>query len=180
MRVKTRSPEGCALILQHRFNWKQLSLIAGASIWGTYFRFVYGAIKGPQLVEFLKVVPATTNGKLLTLWDDLSAHRSHVVREYVEALQGRIVLERLPGHAPGLNPVEYLIGYAKQRQLANLCADAFAEVERYPSRGLKRVQRLAILTWAPCKQAELPLSRHCTQAKLSNRTMGLSGSILQY
>ncbi len=30
-------------------------------------------------------------------------------------------MERLPGYAPELNPVEYLFGYAKQRELANLC-----------------------------------------------------------
>ena len=28
---------------------------------------------------------------------------------------------RLPAYAPELNPVEYLFGYAKQRELANLC-----------------------------------------------------------
>jgi DDE superfamily endonuclease len=60
--------------------------------------------------------------------DGLPAYRSGVVREYVDALDGRNVLERLPGYAPELNPLEYLFGYAKQRELARLCADTTAEV----------------------------------------------------
>jgi hypothetical protein len=47
-------------------------------------------------------------GKLLVIWDGLPAHRSRLVRDYVESLGNHIVLERLPGYAPELNPVEYL------------------------------------------------------------------------
>ena len=80
-----------------------------------------------------------------------------VVREYVDSLDGRIVLERLPGYAPELNPVEYLFGYAKQRELANLCADIIADVKRVASRRLKSVQRRPTLIRASWKQAELAL-----------------------
>jgi transposase len=90
-----------------------LSLIAGASFWRICFRFFNGAIKGPQLVEFLRALTATVHGKLLIIWDGLPAHRSRVVREYIDSLNGRIALERLPGYALELNPVEYLFGYAK-------------------------------------------------------------------
>jgi hypothetical protein len=33
------------------------------------------------------------------IWDGLPAHRSPVVTSFVEALDGHIVLERLPGYA---------------------------------------------------------------------------------
>ena len=156
-RVKTWSPKGCTPVLQYSFSWKQLSLIAGASFWRIYFRFFSGSIKAPQLVEFLKALVATIKGKLLIIWDGLPAHRSRVVREYVESLDGRVALERLPGYAPELNPVEYLFGYAKQRELANLCKDTIAEVKRYATRRLKSIQRRPTLIRAFWKQAELAL-----------------------
>lgn len=132
-------------------------MIAGASFWRIHFRFFQGAIKGPQLVEFLKALAAEVKGKLLIIWDGLPAHRSRLVRDYVASLDGRIVLERLPGYAPELNPVEYLFGYAKQRELANLCRDTIAEVRRYATRRLKSIQRRPTLIRAFWKQAELPL-----------------------
>lgn len=85
----------------------------------------------------------------------MPAHRSRLVRDYVESLDGRIALERLPGYAPELNPVEYLFGYAKQRELANLCLDTIGEVKRYAARRLRTIQRRPALIAAFWKQAEL-------------------------
>jgi transposase len=142
-------------VLQYSFNWQQLSLIAGVTYWRFYFRFFPGAIKGPQIVEYLKALKATLRGKLLVIWDGLPAHRSRVVRDYVESLDGHIQLERLPAYAPELNPVEYLFGYAKQRELANLCVQTIAEVRRYASRRLQSMQRRPTLVRAFWQQAEL-------------------------
>mgnify|MGYP001075549146 CR=1 FL=1 len=142
-------------MLQYSFNWQQLSLIAGVTYWRFYFRFFPGAIKGPQIVEYLKALKATLRGKLLVIWDGLPAHRSRVVRDYVELLDGHIQLERLPAYAPELNPVEYLFGYAKQRELANLCVQTIAEVRRYASRRLQSMQRRPSLVRAFWQQAEL-------------------------
>lgn len=132
-------------------------MIAGATFWRIYFRFFNGAIKSPQLIEFLQALKAQINGKLLIIWDGLPAHRSGAVRDYVESLDGQIALERLPGYAPELNPVEYLFGYAKQRELANLCLDTIDEVKRYATRRLKSMQRRPALIGAFWKQAELPI-----------------------
>ena len=82
-----------------------MSLIAGVTVANFYFRFFQGAIKSPQLVEFLKALTRQIRCRLLIIWDGLPAHRSRLVRQYVESLDGRIVLERLPAYAPELNPV---------------------------------------------------------------------------
>ena len=50
-------------------------------------------------------------GKLLVIWDGLSAHRGLVVRDFIRAQGERLALEWLPGYAPELNPVEYIWGY---------------------------------------------------------------------
>lgn len=144
-------------MLQYSFNWKQLSLIAGVTVANFYFRFFHGAIKAPQLVEFLRALMRQIPGPLLIVWDGLPAHRSRLVRRFVESLDGRIVLERLPAYAPELNPVEYLFGYAKQRELANLCLRAIDEVRRFACGRLKSMQRRPRLIAAFWKQAELPL-----------------------
>ena len=127
-RVKTWAPKGQTPVLQYSFTWKQLSVIAGISFWNFYFRFHAGAIRGPQFVEFLQALTKQIRGKLLVIWDGLPAHRSRVVNDYVESLDGHLVLERLPAYAPELNPVEYIWGYMKQRELANLCLDTIGEV----------------------------------------------------
>ena len=62
-------------------------------------------------------------------------------REYVESLDGHIVLERLPAYAPELNPVEYTFGYAKRRELANLCLHTIEEIKRYASCRLISMRR---------------------------------------
>ena len=156
-RVKTWAPKGQTPVLQYSFNWKQLSVIAGISFWNLYFRFHAGAIRGPQFVEFLHALTKQIRGKLLVIWDGLPAHRSRVVKDYVESLAGHLVLERLPAYAPELNPVEYIWGYMKQRELANLCLRTIGEVGTFARNRLKSMQRRPRLITAFWQQAELPI-----------------------
>jgi transposase len=153
--VKTWAPIGQTPVLQYRFNWKQLSLIAGVTYWNFYFRFFPGAIKSPQIVAFLQALIRQIDGPLLIIWDGLPAHRSKQVRDFIDTLNGQIQLERLPAYAPELNPVEYLFGYTKQRELANLCVRTIDEVKRYASRRLRSLQRRPSLITAFWQQAEL-------------------------
>ena len=43
-------------VLQYHFNWKTLSAMAGVTWWNFYFRLFPGAIRGPQIIEFLASV----------------------------------------------------------------------------------------------------------------------------
>jgi len=156
-RVTTWAPKGQTPVLQYSFNWKQLSVIAGVSFWNFYFRFHSGAIRSPQWVAFLQALVKQIRGKLLIIWDGLPAHRSRLVKDYVESLDGRLVLERLPGYAPELNPVEYIWGYLKQRELANLCRHTIGEVGTFARHRLKAMQRRPRLITAFWQQAELPI-----------------------
>ena len=101
-------PEGRRPVLQYHFNWKSLSAIAGVTWWRFYFRLYPGAIKSPQIVEFLQHLMRHVRGPLLVVWDGLPSYRSGLVRDFVDGANGRLVLERLPAYAPELNPVEYL------------------------------------------------------------------------
>jgi len=155
-RVRTWSPIAQTPVLQYSFSWKQLSVIAGVTWWQFYFRFFPGSIRGPQIVEFLKALRRQLRGKLLIIWDGLRAHRSRVVREYVEA-DRRMQLEFLPAYAPELNPVEYVWGHLKTHEIANLCASHISQVRDFARRRLRSMQRRSTLVSAFWKQAELAL-----------------------
>jgi len=142
-------------VLQYSFSWKQLSMIAGLSFWRFYFRFFPGAIKSPQIVQFLKALQATIGRKLLIIWDRLQAHRSRIVREHVEQQRGKIALEYLPPYAPDLNPVECIWGYLKSHAMPNFCARDLAHLGRQASSRLRSMQRRVTLVTAFWKQVEL-------------------------
>lgn len=156
-RVRTWAPKGETPVLQYHFNWKQLSVIAGITIYRFYFRLIPGTIKGLQLSEFLAALHKTIGRRLLVIGDGLAAHRSRSVRAYVESRRGAIQLERLPAYAPELNPVEYIWGYLKQHALANFCAHDLAQLSDVARQKLRSLQRRATLVTAFWKQAELAL-----------------------
>ena len=95
--------------------------MARVTWWNFYFRLFPGAIKSPQVVEFLEHLLRHLPGKLLIIWDGLRSHHSHLVWDFVRQQRGRLWLEFLPAYAPELNPVEYLWSHWKQHELPNFC-----------------------------------------------------------
>ena len=95
--------------------------------WNFYFRVYPGAIRNPQVVQFLKHLMRHIPGRLLVVWDGLPSHRSRRVHDFVGETHGRPVLERLPSYAPEFNPVEYLWGYWKHHELRNFCPRDFGQ-----------------------------------------------------
>ena len=64
------------------------------------------AVRAPDIVAFLRALRRhLADRKLLIVWDRLQAHRSRLVREYVQGQEGAIHLEYLPPYAPELNPI---------------------------------------------------------------------------
>ena len=86
---------------------------------------------------------STIGKKLLIVWDRLQAHRSRLVKDYVEGLNGHIALEYLPAYAPELNPVEYIWGYLKHHAMPNYCARDLTDLRQRASRNLRSMQRRA-------------------------------------
>jgi transposase len=142
-------------VLQYHFNWKTLSAIAGITWWNFYFRLFPGAIKGPQIIEFLEHLQRHLPGKLLVIWDGLPGHRSRLVKDFVAGQAGRLELEGLPSYAPELNPVEYLWGHLKHHELPNVCAKNLSELSHHAIRALRRLRRRPTLVAAFWKQLGL-------------------------
>ncbi len=143
--MRTWAPRGQTPALQYHFNWKVLSAAAGITWWNFYFRLYPRTIRGPQVVDFLGHLLRHLPGKLLVVWDGLPAHR------------GRLAIERLPGYAPELNPVEYIWGYWKQHELPNFCPRDFAQLGHQACRALRRMRRRPPLIRSFWHQAKLSL-----------------------
>jgi transposase len=154
-RVRTWAPRGQTPVIQFHFNWKQLPMIVGVSFTSAYFRLHPGTIKSPQIVAFLKALVAQIKQPLLIIWDGVRAHRSRMVRDYVDTLDGHIVIDFLPPYAPELNPVEYLWAWLKRHALANFCPNTIAELAHTTRCKLRSAQRRTTLVAAFWKQAEL-------------------------
>jgi len=88
-RVRTWAPRGQTPVIQFHFNWKQLSVIAGLTFTHCVFRLHEGAIRSPQIVAFLQALRRHLKRRLLVVWDGLRAHRSRIVRAYVDSTGAR-------------------------------------------------------------------------------------------
>jgi len=93
------------------------------------------------VVGFLDSLHEEIDGVIVALWDGLSAHRSNVVREYIEQNKQWLTVERLPAYAPELNPVEYLWSAMKGKDIANFCSETIEQVEHKVEQAAHRIEK---------------------------------------
>jgi hypothetical protein len=113
---RTWAPRGHTPILRHyQRHWTRLS-IAGMCCYrpdGTGARLAVhlqpGSYNDQVLIGVLGQLRRFLHGRKVTLlWDGLPSHRSRVMQAFIAGRRGWLVVERLPGYAPELNPVEGL------------------------------------------------------------------------
>ena len=80
--------KGQTPVIQFHFNWNHVSVIAGLTRTNCLFRLHEGSIKREEIVAFLKALKAHLKQPLLVIWDGLKAHRSYLVRDYLDTLDG--------------------------------------------------------------------------------------------
>jgi transposase len=161
---RTWAPRGETPVLIHAFNWKKLSVATALAFrWDgrcsqLFFQTRPGSYDGPSLIKFLKDLKRHVRRRRITLiWDGLPAHKSHEMQVYLARQRHWLVVERLPGYAPDLNPAELVWGNVKGRELANLCADNLDVVEAELRAGLRRVARHPRLAFAFLRHTGLSL-----------------------
>jgi hypothetical protein len=59
-------------VWQYCFNWKTLSAMAGLTSWNFYFKLYSGAIRSPQVVDFLAALVRHIDRPLVVVWDRLA------------------------------------------------------------------------------------------------------------
>ncbi len=142
-------------MLRETFGWKSLSIIGAISLWRILFRIHAGSVKGPQVVDFLKVLARHTSQPLMVIWDGAAIHRSRLVADYLASTGGRIIAERLPAYAPELNPAEYIWAHLKQHEIGNLLVREAWELSHHATAALRRMRRRPSIIRACFAQAEL-------------------------
>jgi hypothetical protein len=86
---------------------------------GLYFRTdPEHYIDAGGVVAFLRDLLRHLRGKVIVVWDGGSNHKGPAIRALLRRFP-RLHLERLPGYAPELNPVEMLWSYLKYSLMAN-------------------------------------------------------------
>lgn len=93
--------------------------------------------------------------KIILVWDGLPAHKSRIMKDYLGRQKKWLHVERLPGYAPDLNPVEDLWGNIKGQELANRYVADFDELEDLVSSAITRVKKQKNLFFSFLRHAEL-------------------------
>jgi len=160
----TWAPKGKTPVLKHHFNWKRLSMSAvvgyapdGSDAW-LVFGTRAGSYNEESLIEFLTELHGLLgDDKVTIIWDGLPSHRSRAMQAYVKNQRRWLVVERLPGYAHDLNPVELIWGNLKSSELANLCPDTIEEAAQVADDGLNRIGADAPLCFAFLRHTGLSL-----------------------
>jgi len=149
---RTWAPKGETPVLIHAFHWSKLSICAAMGYrWDgrrsrLFFQTREGSYNTDSLIAFLDDLKRHLRGqKALLVWDGLPAHKSRAMQEYLLRQRDWLAVERLPGYAPDLNPIETLWGNIKGKELANRCAQDLAELDTAVREGMARVKRSSTL-----------------------------------
>ena len=106
-----------------------------------YFQTRPGSYGAESLILFLKDLRRHFRGQqVILVWDGLPAHKSCLMKTYLQSQRRWLKAERLPGYAPDLNPVETLWSNIKGQELANRCSANLAEAAAAVCQGMARVR----------------------------------------
>jgi transposase len=159
----TWAPRGQTPVLRHPFNWKRLSL-AGALAYEPdgsdahlFFELRPGAYNDETLIAFLSELNEVEQRHVLLIWDGLPSHRSGRMSDWIASQRHWLSVERLPGYAPDLNPIENVWGNLKSQELANLCSNTIDQVADIAEGGLDRIGSDAALCFAFLRHSGLRL-----------------------
>jgi transposase len=141
-------------VLRHPFNWQRVSMAAalcygvGGSGVLLAFHVHPGSYDTASLIAVIRELRVFLGGEKATLlWDGLPAHRSRVMAAFLATQRDWLVVERLPGYAPELNPVEQAWANLKGNELANVAAEGLSGVITAAWQGIERIRA----TWhLPC------------------------------
>jgi transposase len=110
-------------------------------------------------VRFLRLLLRKVPGKLLVIWDGSPIHRGQAIKGVLaRGAAKQIHLERLPGHAPELNPEEGIWNLLTRGELGNGCCHDRAELTCEGRRANERQRQRRAVILAGFAHAACPLS----------------------
>jgi transposase len=122
--VRTYAPRGHTPRLLVPLTYDHLAVMGALTAEGKMVMHIQQRpYRGPDVVQFLRLLLRKLPGKLLVIWDGASIHRSNTVKDFLFfGGARRLYLACLPAYAPELNPQEGVWNLLKRRELKNVCA----------------------------------------------------------
>ena len=157
---RTWAPRGQTPVLRPKLrSWRRASAIGAVGYRRSgqariFLKLHRGEVRAKQVLQFLRHLLRHIPGKVIVLWDGLSAHRAVLVREWISG-QARLRVVRLPAYAPELNPVEGLWAWAKGTLLANVCEDHLEPITERVRCGIRNARQRPALIWGFLEKAGL-------------------------
>ena len=144
---RTWAPRGQTPVLTHAFNWKRLSVASVLAFrWDGRRSRCYsdtrpGSYHTDTLSPLVQRLQRRFRGHpVILLWDGLPAHKSAAMAAHLAQQHRWLTVERLPGYAPELNPVEGVWSNLKGPELANLCPEDLGVLAAAVASGLVRLR----------------------------------------
>jgi transposase len=162
---RTWAPRGHTPVLRHRVRGRKRVSMAGvccyrpdASDARLAFHLREGAYDTDQLIGVVGALERLLGGAMVTLvWDNLPAHTSLAMRQWLADQHAWLQVEYLPAYAPDLNPVEGLWANLKGVELANRACGSLEELAAAAEQGIGRVRGESELLFSFLHQAGLSL-----------------------
>lgn len=143
--IKTYSPRGKTPILT--FNdtkgYQYVCIASSISVEGKLFYQIRdNSFKGSGIIEYLKCLLASTNSKILLIWDNATWHSSQEVKDFLNTELGqRLWVANTPPYSPEFNPDELVWANLKRVQIPNQVAKNVKELKKIAQKGMDEIQK---------------------------------------
>lgn len=139
----TWAPVGQTPVVEVTGERTAVNMISAVSPGGSLrFEVFYGSCDSEVFVGFLKKLVHDTPRPVFLVLDNVSFHKTRIVKDYVESLDGRLKLFFLPGYSPELNPDEWVWKNVKNDQVGRAGIGRRSELHGLVTRALERLQEL--------------------------------------
>ncbi len=158
---KSWAPKGQTPIIKSTGSWRSRTIISLITSLPNgkkpkmLLQIFKHSVKSPDIILAIKGFRKHIKGKVILIWDGLSAHTSAETKEFLKGQNDWLTIKRFPTYAPELNPVEYLWSTMKTRDLVNLSVDKVENLDPHIYRAKKRLQRRPDLLTSFLKKSSL-------------------------
>jgi len=139
----TRAPIGRTPVVATTGARFGANLISAVTAKGALRFAVYGGnLNAPTFIDFCRRLLNDAQGPLFLILDGHPVHRSGAVKQFAASTDGRLRLCFLPGHAPELNPDEWVWKHVKHDRIGRAGVSGPNDLKAKALAALHRLQRL--------------------------------------
>jgi transposase len=116
---RTWGVEGQTPIVERPGQRQTISAASAVNAKGAFWYSTYeGGLNAALFIILLRKMMRGRKRPVHLILDNLPAHKTHTVRDYVASTKGKLTLHFLPGYAPDLTPDELVWSYTKRTGVA--------------------------------------------------------------